>query len=70
MVRTDGRRLVYGHVITKFLGWVDYLSYGAPLIIYMHVTYIQLYIVKYSQGFTQISLEACMLGLNINYWPK
>ena len=26
----DGRRSVYGHVITKFLGWVDLLSYGAP----------------------------------------
>lgn len=30
----------------------------------MHVTYF----VKYIHGFTQISLEACMLGLNINYW--
>ena len=25
----DGRS-VYGHVITKFLGWVDLLCYGAP----------------------------------------
>ena len=33
VVRTDGRllvRAVYGHVISKFLGWVDLLSYGAP----------------------------------------
>ena len=27
-MRTDGQS-VYGHVITKFLGWVDYLSQGA-----------------------------------------
>ena len=24
-------RSVYGHVITRFLGWVDLLTYGAPL---------------------------------------
>ena len=30
VVRTDGRRSVYGHVITKLLGLVDLLRYGAP----------------------------------------
>ena len=31
VVRTDGGRSVYGHVITKFLGWVDLLTHGASL---------------------------------------
>ena len=35
VVRTDGRRSVYGHVITKFLGWVAMglrqRARGAPL---------------------------------------
>ena len=31
VVRTDGLRAVYGHVITNFLGWVDLLTHGAPL---------------------------------------
>ena len=30
VVRTDGRA-VYGHVITKFSGWVDLLTHGASL---------------------------------------
>ena len=30
VVRTDGGRSVYGHVLPNFLGWVDLLSNGAP----------------------------------------
>ena len=26
----------YGHLITKFLGWVDLLSYGAPTTMQMN----------------------------------
>ena len=26
----EGGRAVYGHVITKFSGWVDLLTHGAP----------------------------------------
>ena len=35
--RTDGRS-VYGHVITKFLGWVDYHISLAPLLKFVCVT--------------------------------